>query len=441
MQLTSRIITSVVLLCISVCNFNDAVAQKHRKQSLKPIVNDSITRIATRYADSLSLLTERFKGWKKENNDILSNPYFYPLFATSTFSSIPVRNAMELPAASDKEQNETECLLENIYKSLNYIYTTKPWYITHNESNSNDTKIEEIAKEVKPEVKLTEKAPVKDNDIHEDFSDNLNIIVHKPNFWKFKCDLSFKFMQNHVSDNWYQGGENNNSWLSKAYIEANYNNKQKVFWNNSLEMKLGFQTSESDKRHKFKANEDLIRMINKLGFQASKHWNYTIMLQSWTQFYRGYRSNDDKVYSDFMSPFQSDLSGGMEYKLNTKKFNLTANIAPATCKLKYVNRKSLTADFGVNANSHTKFELGSSVTIDYTWNIIKNVSWKSRIYYYTNYDRSLVEWENTFKLKINQYLSTELFLYPRFDDSARRNKKNSYLQFRELLSVGLDLFF
>lgn len=442
MQIINKILIVSVAFCCALCDTNTATAQRYKRKSNKITINDSINRTANRYADSLALLKEEFKEWEGGQNEMLSNPYFYPLFSPTTFSSQPVKHAMVLAAAEDEKTSfATETLITDIYSALNFIYTTQPWYISHNEQEASKGVIKDFGKEIKPEVKLAEKTPLKENDMQENFADHVDIVVHRPNFWNFKYNVSLKFMQTYISDNWYKGGESNNSWLSKVYIEANYNNKQKVEWNNSLEMKLGFQSSSSDKKHKFKANEDLIRMINKLGFRATKHWYYSLGLQSWTQFYRGFHSNDDKVYSDFMSPFQSDLSVGMEYKLNTKKFNMTATIAPATCRFKYVDRKYLSPNFGVNANKHAKFELGSSATINCTWNVAKNISWRARIYYYTDYDKSQIEWENTINLKINKFLATELFLYPRFDDSAKRNKKNSYLQFRELLSVGLDLYF
>lgn len=73
--------------------------------------------------------------------------------------------------------------------------------------------------------------------------------------------------------------------------------------------------------------------------------------------------------------------------------------------------------------------------------MFKNVEWRGRIYYFTDYSRTQVEWENTFNLKINKYLTTRLFLYPRFDDSGKRSKNGSYFQFLEELSVGFNITF
>ena len=273
--------------------------------------------------------------------------------------------------------------------------------------------------------------------------DDLGIVVRKPNFWTFKTNFSLQFTQNYVSDNWYKGGESHNALLASTVIEANFNNQRKLTFDNKLEMKLGFQTSHNDEEHKYKTNSDLIRLTNKLGLRAVKHWYYTIMLQSWTQFYKGYKSNDRKVYSDFMSPFESLLSVGMDYQQNSRnnKFRISATLSPLALKLKYVARPSLITSFGLSEPHHSKWEYGSNVTINYTWNIVRNISWTGRIYYFTDYSSTQLEWENTFNLAINRYLSARVFLYPRYDDSRNRTNNQSDFEFNELLSLGLNLNF
>ena len=96
-------------------------------------------------------------------------------------------------------------------------------------------------------------------------------------------------MQNYVSDNWYKGGESNHSMLSSLLFQVNYDNKTKLTFNNKLEMRLGFQSTRGDTYHKYLTNSDLLRLTNQLGLKASKHWSYSVMLQSWTQFCRSYK--------------------------------------------------------------------------------------------------------------------------------------------------------
>ncbi len=95
-----------------------------------------------------------------------------------------------------------------------------------------------------------------------------DIVIFNPNFWTFGGDYYLQFLQNYVSDNWYKGGESNYSMLGRVTMMANYNNKQKVKWENKLEMRLGYQTSKGDSVHTLKTSDDLIRYTSKLGLQA-----------------------------------------------------------------------------------------------------------------------------------------------------------------------------
>ena len=120
---------------------------------------------------------------------------------------------------------------------------------------------------------------------------------------------------------------------------------------------------------------------------------------------------------------------------------MNATLSPVAVKLKYVGRSSLVTSFGLDEGKHTKWEYGSNITANYTWDIFKNVRWSGRIYYFTDYSSTQVEWENTFNFSINRYLSARIFLYPRFDDSRKRNKDQSNFEFNELLSLGLKVDF
>ena len=51
----------------------------------------------------------------------------------------------------------------------------------------------------------------------------------------------------------------------------------------------------------------------------------------------------------------------------------------------------------------------------------------------------MISWENTFDFKVSRYLSTTLFIHPRFDDGVKLTDDNrSYFQFKEMLTFGLS---
>lgn len=416
---------------------------------------DSIGQI---YLRKLSQLSKQFETYQYTQADTLANPYYFYIFAQPTYYSHPVRIAIGKLPQEQKNKDEyilppllpaepvtPVSLISAISNALNDIYTTEPQCITQEEKFlAVDGIREDVNKEIKPNVNLTEKieTTLKDNNAIDDFDfGDWKITVRRPNFWTFSNEFTFEIMQVHISDNWYKGGESNYSWSASAIINANYNNKRKITFDNKLEMNLGFRSSKDDDKHKFLTHSDLIRLTNKLGLKATEHWYYTLTLQSWTQFYPSYKKNDPKVYSDFMSPFESVPSLGMDYRLSVKNFTLDASISPFSGRFKYVDRLALSPAFGVKAGKHTDFSFGSNITINYTWNMFKNISWGSRIFYYTNYDMTNIEWENTFNLKINEFLTTKFFIFPRFDDSVQKKAGSSYFQLYETLSLKFNVKF
>ena len=251
-----------------------------------------------------------------------------------------------------------------------------------------------------------------------------------------------QLFQNYVSDNWYKGGESNYSMLGTVTLQANYNNKQRFRWENKLEMRLGLQNSKGDTLHTVRSSEDLIRYTGKVGLQATKRWYYTLQLIASTQFMRSLKSNDRTVYSDFLSPLYINPSLGMDYTVNAFKNRLTGSIhlAPIAYNLTYVKDSKLASRFGVEEGKHTKYDFGSEVTFDLAWKIADNISWKTRLYGYTSYKRVLVEWENTVTFIFNKYISSNVFIYPRFDDGAKRGK-HGYMQMKEFISLGFNYGF
>lgn len=269
---------------------------------------------------------------------------------------------------------------------------------------------------------------------------SIDLIVFKPNFWSFGGDYYLQFLQNYLSDNWYQGGESNYSMMGSVTLTANYNNKQKVRWDNMLEMKFGMQTSKSDSVHSVKPTEDLLRYTGKLGLQAASRWYYTFQLIAQTQWARHYRSNSHYVQSDLFSPLNVNLSVGMDYSVNWLKGKLkgSVHLAPFAYNFKYVGRLALATNNGIDAGHHSLNDFGSQTTINLTWNLSDNISWKTRLYGYTTYKRMEAEWENTLSFQFNRYLATKLFLYPRFDDGRKRDDKLGYWMFREYFSIGFS---
>ena len=277
-------------------------------------------------------------------NDSVNGRY-YRLFAPLTF----YHNVADKSLALHSESAGKDKLSDEIDAALLNVYLKRPDLVKATETDLQETGSirEDVNTPLENKVDFVEKVEAPSiMDIPQDIPDT--VMVQVPKFWTYKGDGFLQFMQNYVSGNWYKGGESNYSMVGALTLEANYDNKEKWLWNNKLELKLGFIRSRTDSLHKLKTNEDLIRLTSKVGLQASKHWYYTLQLQAYTQFTKGYKSNDPKVYSDFFSPFNINLGLGMDYKVETENKRLTGsvNLSPIAINYRYVGRVELGPSYG-----------------------------------------------------------------------------------------------
>lgn len=265
--------------------------------------------------------------------------------------------------------------------------------------------------------------------------------VLKPNFWKKTAAASMQFSQYSISDNWYQGGESTNALLSELKLTANYDDRQKVQFENSLEIKIGFITAPSDTVHSYKTNADLLRLNSKLGVRAIKNLYYTIAAEFKTQFFPNYKTNTNDMISNFLSPAQLDLSVGMDYKLDKPKYKLSLMGAPFSYTFVYISNDDIVNPSSFNVEpGHTSANLfGSKITANLDWKIAKNISYLTKLEYFTTYDKIIASWENTFNFQLNRYLSTKLFIHARYDDGVTLTEENdTYFQLKEMLTFGLS---
>ena len=264
--------------------------------------------------------------------------------------------------------------------------------------------------------------------------------VRKPQFWKFSGNGSLQFSQHYLSDNWYKGGESSVALIGTLQLAANYNDKEKVQWENLLDAKLGLASTPSDQVHKYLTNTDQLRIFSKLGIQAAKNWYYTISAEFKTQFVNGYKANDPTLISTFLAPADLTVALGMDFKKKNDKFSFSLLLAPINWTMRYIGSKDIDeTTYGLDEGKSVKHNFGSEIQPTLTWNITKNITLESRLDYLTSYQWVRVEWENTLNLAVSRFLSTKVYVHARYDDSAvPLNGSTSYFQLSELLSFGLS---
>ena len=443
---------------------------------VKPVKKVRITRnerIIKAYADSLKNLTKAFYSYMHEWEDMESSEVrkirlsseYYKYFVPPTFYMSTLEQAYGLdwePGCKlcmnscdsvfiSRPKKDTHFKLPDmerrkkvdrwVNRTLLRYYMEHPDRVTGNELYYADVKaLDDIQKGNLTRSEKMKEYMVVGNPL-ESTSREVNMLVMKPNFWKCAGSGKIQFTQHGVSDNWYTGGENTNALYSELILNANYDNKQGIEFENKLEMKLGFITAPSDTLHNFKTNSDMIRLSSKFGVRAIKNVYYTVETEIKTQFLPNYKTNSNDMVSNFLSPLQLKVKLGLDYKFSRKNLTLSVFGAPLTYKHVYLKNDRIVnpSSFEVESGRSTANLYGSELTGKLNWKLSKNITWNSKLDYFTTYEKVVISWENTFDFKVSRYLSTTLFIHPRFDDGVKLTDDNrSYFQFKEMLTFGLS---
>ncbi len=453
-------ITLLILLCFAVSLF--AQKRDHSYSLAKLHQDTGQTSFQKKYIDTLSTLYDRYLGVLDSlNNDSVPerqidlDAKYYRLFVPLAYYHDPVKDAFnpkwkplglkspqypidELFPIDKNAFNTTERVNHIVNKALLTTYLLYPNLVVNWERNISRRSIFEV----KRSDNLRPKASVIDLFKPDPMMNNLeevSVILRRPNFWYTSGNGSLQFSQNYISSNWYKGGESTNSALVNLQLNANYNDKQKLQFDNRLEVNIGFNTVPSDTIRQYKVNTDLLRISSKLGVKATSRWYYTISGEFNTQFFHNYNANTTQPVSAFLSPANLIFSIGMDYKVDKKNLNLSVFISPGAYNMRYVGNKNVDeTQFGLKEGDFFLHDIGSKFQTTMKWTVIPSVIWESRLYYFTNYKKVEAEWENTFNFVLNRYLSTKLFVHGRFDDGVTRPDGTSYFQLKELLSFGVN---
>ena len=271
--------------------------------------------------------------------------------------------------------------------------------------------------------------------------------VIKMRNWLHTLKASLHFTQAYVSENWYQGGENNMNVLTDIQWDVNLNPKThpNYLFKNRLHYKLGMMTAHSDTLRNYTVNEDNLQFTSTFGYKAVKNWYYSATLLFKTQFFNNYKPNTNTMSAAFLSPGELNVGLGMTYSYKDKEEikELSLSFAPLSYNLKMCRDiKDLDpVSFGMKPGHHTKSSFGSNFEGKATWKIHPNVVWTTRLYAFTNYEYMQGDWESTFDFTITRHLNAQVYTHLRYDKSRPWDADWRYWQFKEILSLGLTYRF
>lgn len=281
--------------------------------------------------------------------------------------------------------------------------------------------------------------------------------------WKHGGFVGFNVSQSHFS-NWTSGGQDNINGLSTFKYNMNYA-KGKSKWDNNIDLALGY--SYFDFNEKPLKTDDRINLSSLYGYDVVKEKLYaTANLNFQSQFANGYdyaKDSTNKI-SSFLSPAYLTIGIGAQYT-PTSWFSL--NLAPISGRLTIVKDQELADQgaFGVKGalideetgdilehGSNFRMELGAQLIANVNYEIFKNVVFSSKLIVFYDYmqqrDVNALEkkygcrldfdWDNALVLKVNDWLNCNITARLVYDEDIKPIEGNSFLQFKEVLSVGIS---
>lgn len=426
-----------------------------------PSATASSDSIMQNYADSLMVLVSR-QSTSVSRSATAPNPYLFRLLGPGTLFTSALSQQMgttttntqrtTLPSLGSTTDRQL-LLSEASNAQLAYAYAHQPqlFSATQVELDESGGIRSDLNQPVVVERKLAEKIVEELPDVQVEA---VEPEVKRPNFWTFSGNGGMQFTQNYYSKNWYKGGQNNYSLLTMLTAYAKFNNQRKVQWDNTFEGKFGFQTND-DADPKLRPIGNLLRLTSNLNIKAIGHWNYAAQIQLESQPYHSYRGNTNFVNTTFLAPLYVRSSIGMDFNISKKRFTGKLHLAPLSYVITYARVDSIAQNtFGMTPGHNARHNWGPNIEFSFDYKITKDISWHSRLYWFSNLHSTRIENDHTFNFAINKYLSAKVYLYPRYEDTKYYNVKKdaegnltedsareTHWMFSEILSLGLNYDF
>lgn len=270
----------------------------------------------------------------------------------------------------------------------------------------------------------------------------------KKRHWIRTFNASLQFSQAYVSPNWYQGGNNNLNMLANlAYnIKLNQAFHSNLMFETNVQYKLGINNAPDDELRNYSISDDIFQVISNFGLKAFNHWYYSVSAVFKTQLLNNYRKNTNDLAAAILSPGELNLGVGMTYNISDpkRKTSFNASISPLSYNVKScINSNMNPTAFGIDEGKKSISSIGSSAELKFSWQITYNISYSSRMFFFTDYSYSQGDWENTFNFSINKFLSTMLYVHVRYDSStlSMPDTQWHHWQVKEILSLGFNYTF
>lgn len=265
--------------------------------------------------------------------------------------------------------------------------------------------------------------------------------------WLHVFNTGIHFSQAYVSPNWYQGGNNYLALLFNFLWDVNLNQvfHPNLMFQNTVSYKLSLNSNPKEQLHRYNISEDIFQWNLKAGVKAFQKWFYSFTLQFKTQFLVNYPADSWTRTASFLSPSDFNIGLGMTYSTTNKKNTLkfAASISPISYNLRTcIDPRVDHAQFNIKPGHKFHNEIGSTAELTLDWKWASNITYRSRLFLFSNYEYFLSDWENTISFNINRFLSTQIYVHLRYDTSSDASiNRWRHLMLKEILSFGFTYAF
>jgi hypothetical protein len=289
--------------------------------------------------------------------------------------------------------------------------------------------------------------------------------------WKTGALLSLNLAQG-GSRNWAAGAEKF-SLATAAFVNLYANDLHgKWSWNNNLDMNYALVNTTSLGVRK---NDDRIDFFSRVGYALGPNFDLSGIVTFRSQFSDGFEYNYlgkgiQHRISGFFAPAYITVAPGITWK---PKPYFNVFISPIAGRWVIVSNNPysfvyqggiaptgevetpLATTYGVDPGQKVKIEMGAFLSANFNKEVMKNVTYISRLDLYSNYLKTKrvtdsakgksrpqnvsVYWTNAIAMKVNKWLNVTYNLDLIYDDDVRQfgpSKTSAGLQVRSLLGVG-----
>ena len=294
------------------------------------------------------------------------------------------------------------------------------------------------------------------------------VAAPKPVYWTNTVLNQINFGQTSLW-NWAAGGYNNYTLAAAIDANANYK-KDKMIWNNRLQLDYGFLYS-ADKPI-LQKTKDRIYFESKWGYETPvRHLSYSAFFDFKTQFNDNWKYGTPKnteghepsiqdwldartLMSDLLSPAYINFGVGI---LWTPKPWFSLNFSPVAADFVVVHNPLLRNTYGMELRDQTldpkdgnnfkplRFGLGAQLKADAKWIVNDNFSYTTQLVLFSNYlhkpQNLRVNWDNKVFWKLAKYFAFTISTNLIYDENVKVKEisdgtKVAAVQFKEFLEFG-----